>query len=113
MGLKEARRDYEGNKGMRESELTILIRELLTAYRVFHYKHWQGPMSVPGISDIIGCYKGRFFAIEIKTDKGKVTDLQSNFLANVEAAGGIAFVARSVEDVIEGLDLPRSAGSQL
>lgn len=59
----------------------------------------------PGSSDLIGIRQsdGRFVAIEVKSERGKVTDAQAAFLACVERAGGIAIVARSVEDVREAL----------
>lgn len=58
-----------------------------------------------GVSDILGIYKGRALAIEVKTAKGVVSEHQKDFLISFAAAGGIAFVARSVDDVIEKLDL--------
>lgn len=59
---------------------------------------------VPGISDILGVLNdGRFFAIEVKMPGRKLTENQGNFINNVNRAGGVAFVAHSVEDVQEGL----------
>lgn len=57
----------------------------------------------PGCSDIIACWRGRFVAIEVKRDGGAATLRQQQFMAEVRRAGGIAFVARSVEDVIQEL----------
>jgi len=59
---------------------------------------------VPGMSDIIGILPGgRFLAIEVKSAKGAATEAQLIFLAEIAKAGGLAFVARSVEDVIDHL----------
>jgi hypothetical protein len=54
-----------------------------------------------GVADILGCYNGRFVAIELKRPKGTygVTPAQSAFLARVHAAGGVSGVARSLEEV--------------
>lgn len=52
-----------------------------------------------GVSDILAFKKGVFAAIEVKTPKNYPTQNQKEFLAKVEQNGGIAFVARSVEDV--------------
>jgi len=59
-----------------------------------------------GSSDIIGMENktGRFIAIEVKTEIGKLTEKQEAFLFKVREGGGIAFVARSVEDVIKALE---------
>lgn len=76
---------------------------------------------VKGMADIIGCVPpirpaagsfglsrdwpyvagGHFLAIEVKSKDGKPTPEQSAFLAAVNRAGGIAFIARSVKDVQE------------
>lgn len=54
----------------------------------------------PGCPDILCCVNGRFVGIEVKTAKGKLTDAQVACHAQIEACGGIVFVARSVDDVI-------------
>jgi hypothetical protein len=88
-----------------ESEITQDIKALLKTLGIWHYKHWQGQFSRPGISDIIGIYNGKFFAIEVKRPGCKLTQAQSKFLEEVCREGGIGFVARSTDDVIEGLSL--------
>lgn len=57
-----------------------------------------------GIADIIGCYKGRFLAIECKIKKNKQSDQQIAFQENLEAAGGIYILAYTLGDVIRGLE---------
>jgi hypothetical protein len=58
----------------------------------------------PGCSDILGqLTDGRLLAIECKSRRGKLTDEQAAFLITVQANGGVAFVARNIEDVQEGL----------
>lgn len=52
-----------------------------------------------GVSDILGIYKGRFLAIEVKSENGRLTPGQKRFIDSVNANGGIAFVAKCVEDV--------------
>jgi len=60
-------------------------------------------MAPAGTSDIIGMLKGgKFFAIEVKTpDRIKtLTTYQKNFIDKINENGGIAFMATSVDDVI-------------
>ena len=57
------------------------------------------PPRQKGISDLIVCYKGRFIALEVKTSKGKLSEPQAEFLAEVVAKGGIGEVVRSIDDV--------------
>lgn len=56
-----------------------------------------------GSSDIVGIHKptGRFLAVEVKTEKGKPTKEQINFIEQVRAANGIAGIARSVKEALE------------
>ena len=59
----------------------------------------------PGCSDILGMLKGgRMFAIEMKRQGKNATPEQQGFLLKVARHGGLAFVARSVEDVVKGLE---------
>lgn len=52
-----------------------------------------------GVSDILACYKGLFFAIEVKSTGKKPTDNQLNFLQRVRDAGGIAFWTDNIDEV--------------
>ncbi len=92
-------------KPQTEKEITASIRTLLKAFGIFHWKVWQGLGSQKGVSDIIGIHKGKFFAIEVKTVKGKLNLDQKHFLDLVKLNAGIALVARSVDDVFEGLGI--------
>jgi len=65
-------------------------------YRLNRSKHAR-----KGISDILGVTNtGRFLAIEVKSKYGKLTEHQNEFLQMVANMGGIAIVARSLEDVV-------------
>jgi hypothetical protein len=48
--------------------------------------------------DMVGQQMAVFASIEVKTPTGRLTPDQSNWLSVVQAAGGVAGVARSVED---------------
>jgi len=52
-----------------------------------------------GIMDIVGCYKGLFFGIELKAKGGRPTKLQSFRIRQVRDAGGKARVAYSLTQV--------------
>jgi Holliday junction resolvase len=65
-----------------------------------------------GVPDIIGCYKGRMFAIECKAGNNRPTALQMKNLNAVAAAGGFAEVINeeNIEDVrrmLERIDAER------
>lgn len=65
-------------------------------------RHAQPFHGVPeGVSDLIGpCVDGVFGAIEVKTATGRVTQAQLAFIRQVQAMGGRAGVARSVEEAL-------------
>ena len=66
--------------------------------KIYRKKHSRFAMN--GVSDILGVLPdGRFLAIEVKSDKGRCSDDQVHFLGEVNKRGGLAFVAKSVDDV--------------
>ena len=88
-----------------EKQLTKRITDYLKSIPgLWWYKVHGGPYGRPGVPDIIVCYRGRFFAFEIKTAKGKPTKLQSHELSEINRAGGYAVVARDLDTVIEALN---------
>jgi len=52
-----------------------------------------------GTPDVLACVNGRFVALEVKTPTGRVDPLQTYQLDCITAAGGVAHVVRSVDDV--------------
>lgn len=52
----------------------------------------------PGGADLIGIFRGRFVAIEIKTPIGRQSEDQKVFQQLVERKGGIYVVLRSAEE---------------
>lgn len=63
------------------------------------YRKNQSRHSLKGVSDIIGIVDGRFIAIEVKNRTGKLSPEQRQFINKINVSGGLAFVARSIEDV--------------
>ena len=101
-------------KPQTEKEITASIRVVLRTFGIFHWKVWQGLGSQKGVSDIICIHREIFIAIEVKREDAlkcpyncnhKICGEQSLFLDAVKDAGGIAIVARSVEDVFKGLGI--------
>ena len=59
-----------------------------------------GWRSITVTPDMIGQKLAVFLAIEVKGEKCKATDHQRNFIARVRADGGLAGVARTVDDAL-------------
>ena len=64
------------------------------------YRSLKGRYSGKGSADILACLGGWFIAIEVKKPTGSVVSIhQYKFLEEIRNAGGVAFIARSVDDV--------------
>ena len=51
--------------------------------------------------EMIGQEVAQFVSIEIKTERGKLTEVQENWLQKVHDSGGIVGVARSIQDALK------------
>jgi hypothetical protein len=62
-----------------------------------------------GSSDLICCVPpyGRYLAIEVKSERGKPSPEQLEFMDAVQHYRGVAGVARSVEEAFQLLDMAR------
>ena len=58
----------------------------------------QAAYSHGGIPDLLGCYNGMFFAIEVKTTDGKLSKLQDFEIQAIDKAKGLALVCYGLED---------------
>lgn len=92
---------------MKESEIVAKIQAYLkTVKDLFFWKEHGGIYGTAGIPDLICCYRGRFIAFEVKTQKNDLTVLQGVTLQRIIKAGGYALTVRSedeVKNVIEAL----------
>lgn len=94
-----------------ETQIKRAIKDTLNGLGIYHWWNLQNMGSFKGLSDIMAIMPahldekrvGRIIAIEVKTAKGRLSAYQSAFLDKVNKYQGIGFVARSVDDLIEGL----------
>jgi hypothetical protein len=97
---------------------SLVVKAVLAALKLHAGVAWAQRMNVVsqridqryvragfvGLSDIIGqMTDGRFLAIECKSSTGRLTDNQAAFLDTVRRHGGVAFMARAVDDVWHAL----------
>lgn len=102
MGKKRVRGNH--CKMKEETKIVTNARKSLNKIKnSFFFKIHGGPMQMAGISDLIGLINGKFIAIEFKTPNNKkgATKLQQWFMKKVNDCGGVAFVARSIDDVYD------------
>jgi hypothetical protein len=63
-----------------------------------------GPFGGRGTSDFLVCAYGRFGAIEVKDEDGRMTAAQIAFQEDVKRAGGFAITARNPQEALEGVE---------
>lgn len=88
-----------------------LFRNQIGKYKLPSGK-WLSSGLVVGSSDLIGwtpvVIAGKslaiFTAVEVKSETGRASAEQKLFLKAVESSGGIAILAKSVEDFTRGID---------
>jgi hypothetical protein len=98
-------------KKVSEKDVRKAVRDLLKKTGFLVIPYIPGFYGNKGVSDLLCCgtvdgVPGRFVAIELKATTGKPSPDQLDFIRQVKERGGIAFVARSTEDVIRHLKLP-------
>jgi hypothetical protein len=70
--------------------------------RVAQHLKAEGVQS--GVADIIIIWRGRAIACELKAEKGRQSESQKAWADQLTLAGGVYFVARSVDDLEARLD---------
>lgn len=87
---------------------TRVVEQVLNALHSncagFYFNVHGSPYQGKGVSDILGCHKGRFIAVEVKRPKGEsyydLTPHQKRFLRDVNKHGGIGVSARTPEEAV-------------
>jgi hypothetical protein len=73
--------------------------------KIKRYRKNHSPYRIKGVSDVLGILpNGRLLAIELKSATGRLTPEQKLFIEKIKLNGGIAFMARSIDDVKRELD---------
>lgn len=85
-----------------EKKVEDKIKRYLDSLGAYHVKIHGSAFMPAGTPDILACINGQFVAIEVKRPSGGVvSELQKLKLKQIEQAGGVGIIARSVQDVSE------------
>lgn len=79
--------------------VNAIIKHLKSLDNCFCFKEHGGIYGTAGIPDVICCFKGKFIAFEVKTETGRVSEIQKHTIAKIRKALGIAEVVRSLDEV--------------
>lgn len=83
-----------------EARLGRQIRKALEERGAFMFKIHGGPTMMAGLPDLIGVWKGRFIAIEVKMPGNHPSKIQERVIDKIRAAGGRVVVAHSVPEAL-------------
>ena len=75
-----------------EKKVKTKVVAILKEFGAYYFYPVTGGYGASGVPDIVGCYMGKFFAIECKAGKGKTTALQEKNIAQIITQGGLAIV---------------------
>ena len=89
----------------------INLKHKCVAYRINNVGVWDQAKGIhragnteKGLPDIWACVRGRFFVIEVKAGKDKMSEHQEMRKFEIEKAGGTFIVARSTDQFIQDFD---------
>ncbi len=100
---------------MKESELLTYALTCLKQSGLVYWRVSNGPVlhqlggkmimkksSIKGFPDIAGIFpNGKLFAIELKTDKGKLSPEQVEWITKLNMSGAMAVVLRTKDEIAE------------
>jgi len=84
-----------------EGKVKKEVRRVLDSLGAYYVMPVTGGYGKQGAPDFLVCHRGKFFGIETKAGKGKLTVLQEMNLKRIVETGGVALVIR--EDDVKNL----------
>lgn len=73
------------------------IKRFLDEQGVWYVKFFANGFTKRGIPDLLCCVNGHFVAIEVKAERGELSELQEIQLQQIHEAGGTAMVVKPNE----------------
>ena len=88
-----------------EARLSRKIMGAIRSYGGFCFKVWGSEHMMAGLPDIIGCYDGKFFALETKmpAKRDNTSPRQVRVMNLIHQAGGIAQVVCSSGEALRAI----------
>jgi hypothetical protein len=86
-----------------EARLRAKVVKALRSYSGWWFVTHGGQFQQGGLPDVMGCYKGYFYGLELKAP-GKLhtlTERQAHALKSIKQAGGKATVVTSVQEALD------------
>ena len=85
-----------------EAKVKKKVVDVLKKNNAYYFFPATGGYGRSGVPDIVGCYRGVFFAIECKAGTNKPTALQEAEMRKIREASGITLVVNeeNINDVV-------------
>ena len=77
---------------MKEKAFENKIKAYLKQQGAWHVKYFANAYTKSGIPDLICCVNGKFLAIEVKAEHGRVSELQNYQIEQIKKSGGQAMI---------------------
>ena len=84
-----------------ETDIRRQVRDYLRIRGWFVFHILQGLGCYLGVTDLIAVRDGRVLFIELKTPRGRQSEYQRKFQADLEAAGGEYILCYGIDDLME------------
>ena len=82
---------------MRENQFQAKVVRYLRDKGAYVLNVAGGSQIPKGTPDLLVCWRGRFMALELKTDTGRTTELQEDKISDIRSANGYARVLRPMD----------------
>ena len=89
-----------------EKQFEEKVKRLLKLRGCWVLKTFSNGIQRAGVPDLLICCKGKFYGVELKAEKGRVSRLQEHELKLIEEAGGRALILKpsGLERFLEEID---------
>ena len=86
-----------------EGKVKNKVKQVLKEHGAYYHCPVMNGMGAPSL-DFVCCHRGAYFAIETKAGNKKPTPRQETTIAQIRAAGGLAFVINEESGMDELVD---------
>ena len=88
---------------MTEARLSRSVQEALRQHGAFVFKVHGSEYMMTGLPDLIVCYRGQFFGLELKLPGNKTSLRQDYIGGKIQLAGGQWAVVHSIEEALSSV----------
>ena len=88
---------------MKEKNIENKIKRHLGDIGAYFVKFHATAFTRSGVPDILACINGRFVAIEVKQEQGRISPLQEAHRRQIIKSGGVSLIVWSYEGYLQAM----------